>query len=140
MSAHVYLGLGSNLPGNYDSPLAVVQHAIATIAALPMTQLISHSPLIATPAIGPVQPDYINCVVAISTTLSPLTLLFKTQQIEQAFGRSKTIRWGARILDIDLLTYDDVQLRYESLTLPHPQIDNRPFVKEALAQLAKGVR
>ena len=89
-----------------------------------------------TQAIGPGnQPDYINAVACLNTQLSPLDLLDCLQQIEQQQGRVRTIRWGARTLDLDILLYDQQVIDSERLTIPHPRMHERAFVLAPLQDL-----
>ena len=82
------------------------------------------------------QPEFLNGVVEIATDLDPTELLAAVKAIEKALGRLPAYRWGPRLIDIDILLYD--RLRWESpeLTIPHPGILERPFVREPLAELA----
>lgn len=84
---------------------------------------------------GPAQPAYLNAAVRISTTLSPRALLAVLNQLEDAAGRKRTVRWGPRTLDLDLLFYEGVVLESSALTLPHPGIASRRFVLEPLCEL-----
>lgn len=104
------------------------------IAALPDVDLQSLSGFYQTAPMGPDgQPDYINAVMGISTTLTPLGLLRGLQDIENAHGRERTERWGARTLDLDILLYGDAQIATPELTVPHPGIAERAFVLYPLA-------
>jgi 2-amino-4-hydroxy-6-hydroxymethyldihydropteridine diphosphokinase len=78
-------------------------------------------------------------VVELITDLSPFELLRRVQKIEKAVGRTPTYRWGPRVLDIDILLYDSVKLNLPRLTIPHPQMSQRPFVMEPLAEIAPDV-
>lgn len=79
-------------------------------------------------------------MAAIATTLAPLQLLDALQAIENRQGRERSVRWGARTLDLDLLFYDQLQLRSERLQLPHPRICERLFVLQPLAEIAPQLR
>ncbi len=131
--SRAYIGLGSNL----DNPLAQLRHATAALANLAVTTLVATSGIYRSRALGPgEQPDYLNAVVALDTTLDPLALLRALQAIEQAQGRVRGERWGARTLDLDLLLYDDVVLDSTELTLPHPRMAERDFVLYPLAEIS----
>jgi len=133
MSVRVYIGLGSNL----DDPLSQVRAAIDELAALPQSRLHAVSPLYRTPPLGPAdQPDYINAVVAVDTDLEPLTLLDELQRIEHYHGRVRSLRWGPRTLDLDLLLYGDRTIASERLIVPHPGLSERPFVIFPLQAIA----
>jgi 2-amino-4-hydroxy-6-hydroxymethyldihydropteridine diphosphokinase len=84
------------------------------------------------------QPPFVNCAIAVSTSLSPHELLKRGQATERAFGRDRANerRWGPRTLDVDLIAYDDVTLDDPDLTLPHPRLFERAFVLVPLAEIA----
>ena len=84
------------------------------------------------------QPPFVNLCIAVETTLAPLALLGRTQEIERVFGRDRAHerRWGPRSLDIDILSYDDLALDTPDLTLPHPRMFERAFVLVPLAEIA----
>lgn len=128
-----YIGLGSNL----DDPVLHVQQACGELNQLPTSQLLACSALYRSPPMGPTdQPDYINAVAAIKTTLAPHQLLAELQVIEQRHGRKRERRWGARTLDLDLLIYADMTLSDVTLTLPHPGLAERDFVLYPLQEIA----
>ncbi|MEC6824172.1 2-amino-4-hydroxy-6-hydroxymethyldihydropteridine diphosphokinase [Photobacterium sp. NCIMB 13483] len=128
-----YIAIGSNL----GDPVAQAQTAIKALQHLPNTQVISVSSLYSSTPMGPQnQPDYINAVVAIDTTLAPLELLDHTQAIELEQGRvRKDERWGPRTLDLDILLYGDLQHQCERLTVPHYGMKVREFVLYPLAEI-----
>ena len=131
--ASVYIALGSNL----NDPATQIQQGLSALAALPEVNDVRCAPWYRSRAIGPGnQPDYINTVASATTTLTPETLLRALQQIEDKQGRQRTIRWGARTLDLDLLLYNQLQYQTDSLQLPHPQLRHRGFVLLPLADLA----
>jgi 2-amino-4-hydroxy-6-hydroxymethyldihydropteridine diphosphokinase len=84
------------------------------------------------------QPPFVNCAIAVETTLSPQALLARAQDVESAFGRDRAgeTRWGPRTLDIDLIDYDKRTLSSPDLTLPHPRALERAFVLLPLAEIA----
>ncbi|GAB4038731.1 2-amino-4-hydroxy-6-hydroxymethyldihydropteridine diphosphokinase [Spirosoma gilvum] len=82
------------------------------------------------------QPTYLNQVLAIETTLKPEELLNQTQAIEQELGRVRIERWGARLIDIDILYYDQLKLQTERLTIPHPYLHQRRFTLVPLAEIS----
>ena len=132
-----YIALGSNLAGNLDSPASQVIRAFQSIEQLPKTKLIKTSSLYQSAAVGYLnQPDFINAVVEISTQLSPEDLLEKLLNIEHKAGRQRPFANAPRVLDCDLLLYDNVILNTEKLTLPHPRMHQRGFVLLPLAEIA----
>ena len=86
------------------------------------------------------QPHFYNQVAELSTQLAPLQLLHRALAIEARLGRQRTVRWGPRTVDIDLLLYDDLQMQGPELTLPHPRMWERAFVLVPLAELAPELR
>jgi len=139
--ADVYIALGSNM----DSPHQQLDSALEALAQHPNIQLIAVSNRYQTPPIGPQQPDFINAAAQLSTDLSPLDLLDALQAIEQQQNRVRSIHWGPRTLDLDILFYNDLVggspvgdslvIESERLTIPHPRIGERAFVLVPLMDL-----
>ncbi|NQY88306.1 MAG: 2-amino-4-hydroxy-6-hydroxymethyldihydropteridine diphosphokinase [Colwellia sp.] len=129
-----YIGLGSNL----SSPIKQVQAAIDEIKKIAHSQVIKVSSLYLSKPMGPQdQDDYINAVLALQTTLTPLELLDALQSIENKAGRvRKENRWGARILDLDIILFGDDIITSERLTVPHYGMTKREFVLLPLAEIA----
>lgn len=120
-----YLGLGANL----DQPIQQLCRAINRLQQQSGIEQLRSSHFYASTPMGPQnQPDYVNAVVEIETHLSPLALLDVCQHIENEQQRRRALRWGARTLDIDILSIADIQMQDERLTLPHPGIIYRDFV------------
>lgn len=134
--AQVFIGLGSNLA----NPVLQIKTALDSLANLPSSQLVKTSPLYGSTPQGPQdQPDFVNAVCLLQTELPPLTLLDALQAIEQAQGRIKKRHWGERLIDLDILLYDDAVMTTERLTLPHPQMHQRDFVLMPLADISPGL-
>lgn len=133
-----YIGLGSNL----DGPERHVRDAIAALASLPGTRLRRSSSFYRSRPVGPPgQPDYINAVIELETDLEPHDLLDSMQSIEQAHGRVRSReRWGPRPLDLDLLLFDEREIRDARLIVPHPEIGRRNFVLCPLLEVAPAAR
>lgn len=129
-----YIGLGSNL----DRPAEQLMTARQTLTALPNIKETGFSSLYRNPPMGPQdQPDYVNAVMAITTSLPAIDLLRQLQAVEQSQGRIRTgERWGARTLDLDLLLYGDRQIEIPDLTVPHIGIAERAFVLYPLYEIA----
>ena len=129
-----YVGIGSNL----DDPRAQVLRAIAALAQLRGTQLVSSSPLYQTPPLGDVaQPPFVNAAAGLLTQLSPEALLAELRALETRLGRQPPReRWGPRVIDLDLLVVGRETRATPELTLPHPGIAQRDFVLYPLADLA----
>lgn len=129
-----FIGLGANLA----QPIAQLQQALIAIKALPNTKLVAASSFYGSKPMGPQdQPNYVNAVVAIDTSLAPLALLDHLQHIEQQQGRQrKAERWGPRTLDLDILLYGQQLINSERLTIPHYGLNQREFVLYPLAEIA----
>ena len=131
-----YIGLGSNL----DDPAEQVERAFQFLRAVPEIRLLSRSSLYASGAIGPVdQPDYVNAVAKISTTLDARALLRVLKKIEQLRGRKRGVRWGPRVIDLDLLVFGNQEIDELNLKVPHPGISERNFVLLPLMEVAPGL-
>ncbi len=128
------IGLGSNL----GSPVQTLRSARQAIANQPGIREKSFSSLYQSVPMGPAdQPDYVNAVMIVDTTLAPLQLLDVLQAIENAHGRVRQgERWGPRTLDLDMLLYDELEMDDIRLKLPHPGMTEREFVLYPLAEIA----
>ena len=132
-----YLGIGSNL----GDRLAYLQLAVDGLAASAGVTVVAVSPVYETePVGGPEQPEYLNAVVAVETTLDPRALLHVAQSLESEAARVRRERWGPRTLDVDVLLVDEVALDTADLVVPHPRMYERGFVMAPLADLAPAVR
>lgn len=128
-----YIGLGANL----DNPAKQLTTAVAAIDALPQSRIDNISSVYSSPPMGPQdQPDYLNAVLALDTELTPAGLLESLQAIENAQGRQRGERWGARTLDLDILLYGDQVVAEPQLQIPHPGLKQRNFVLLPLMELA----
>ena len=131
------IALGSNLA----QPITQIQAALAQIAQIPHTQLLKTSSLYQTAPVGYAdQPDFINAVCMVETTLSGVDLLQTLQQIEQQFGRERHFRNAPRTLDLDIIDYAQQSSEDALLTLPHPRAHQRSFVMMPLAEIAPDYR
>lgn len=128
-----YIALGANL----DQPSAQVQRAILLLNTLPNTSVIKTSSFYRSAPCGYVnQPDFINAVAALSTSLTADDLLASLLQLEQQFGRIRTFKNAPRTLDLDILLYDDLVITTPYLTVPHPRMTERAFVMIPLQEIA----
>lgn len=128
----VFIGLGSNL----DDPLLQIKEAIEQLKRLKSLKFINVSGLYSSAPMGPQdQPDYINAVVEVATSLTAEQLLDELQAIENKQGRERSERWGARTLDLDILLYGDEIINTARLTVPHSGISERNFVLYPLSDL-----
>jgi 2-amino-4-hydroxy-6-hydroxymethyldihydropteridine diphosphokinase len=127
------------LGGNVGDVRATFAAAIAMLCDGGAVRLLARSSDYRTPPWGVAdQPPFINAVIAVSTTLTPHSLLARAQACEQALGRDRAREqhWGPRPIDLDVLAYDDVALADATLTLPHPRLFERAFVLVPLAEIA----
>ncbi len=121
----VYIGLGANL----DQPQQQLKQALIELAKLENSTLVAHSSLYHSKPVGPQdQPDYVNAVALIETSLKPLALLDALQQLEQDHGRIRKRHWGERTLDLDIILIDDCEIDSKRLKVPHPFAQQRSFV------------
>jgi len=131
LSVKAYLALGSNL----GDRLATLQRAVDLLAAGDGVEIVRCSRVYQTDPVGPPQPDYLNAVLEIATTLSPRALLERCLFVENEMGRVRAERWGPRTVDIDLLTYGRERVEEPGLSVPHPRMHERAFVLVPLAEL-----
>lgn len=135
----VFIGIGANLA----NPLKQCAMAIRKMAEIPETKLVATSsfyksePLLLPHSNENQVPWYVNVVCRCSTTLSPIKLLESLAFIEKKMGRKRRKKWEPRIIDLDLLFYDDLVMKTKQIEIPHPEIQNRRFVLEPLAEIAK---
>ena len=128
----VFVALGSNL-GDRGQWLA---EARERLAALPATRMVRASSVEETAPLGGVpQGPYLNQMVELDTGLEPEALLDACLGIEAALGRERTVRWGPRQIDLDIVRYGDRVVKTGTLTVPHPELPNRPFWRRELAEL-----
>jgi 2-amino-4-hydroxy-6-hydroxymethyldihydropteridine diphosphokinase len=128
-----YLALGSNL----GDRAAMLQFAIDELSARSTTTVTAVSRVYETdPVGGPEQGAYLNAVIAVDTMLDAHALLRVAHEIEDAAQRVRTVRWGPRTLDVDVLLYDDVHIDDAVLTVPHPRMWERDFVLVPLRDVA----
>jgi 2-amino-4-hydroxy-6-hydroxymethyldihydropteridine diphosphokinase len=131
------IALGSNLPSDQGSPRRNLHSAIERIGALGRVTAISRF-LVTAPEMYRDQPDFLNAALLLETALEPLDLLRALLAIELAMGRVRTgvPAKGTRIIDLDLVLFDEVVMTSAELTLPHPGLAERRFVLEPLSQIA----
>ena len=128
-----FIALGSNL----GDPEAQLRLAVSALSELHESRLADCSAVYRSAAVGPgEQPDYLNAVLRLETSLDPLSLLDALQAIETRQGRERDVRWGARTLDLDLILYGRETVASERLTLPHPRFAERNFVLYPLRDVA----
>ena len=128
-----YIGLGANI----DDPQQQLIRALKALNGLPSTRLTGWSSFYSSRPLGPQdQPDFINAVAVIETSLPPAELLAHTQHLESAQGREKRRHWGERCIDLDILLYGDQVVDTPDLTIPHAGLTERSFVIVPLLEIA----
>jgi 2-amino-4-hydroxy-6-hydroxymethyldihydropteridine diphosphokinase len=134
MGETAYIGLGANL----DDPRGQLEAALAALAAHTGVELLAVSSVCESDPVGPVsdQPAFLNAVAEISTILPAADLLAALHGIENDLGRTRTVRFGPRTCDLDLLLYGDLESDDPALLLPHPRLAERRFVLDPLTELA----
>ena len=129
----VFISLGSNMEDRYW----YIQEAIHQLRAVDQIDVTVISSVYKTNPVGYVdQPAFLNLVVGLQTTLTPLELLAETQRIENDLGRKREIKWGPRTIDLDILLFDQENMELEHLILPHPRMWQRAFVIIPLLEVA----
>jgi len=131
MTHTVYIALGTNL----GDRLANLRTAIEGLA--PDVTMLAESHIYETPPWGyEDQPSFLNMVVKAETDLEPAALLMFLKKLEVDLGREKSVRWGPRLIDLDILFYDDLIIESPPLVIPHPRLHERGFVLAPLADVA----
>ncbi len=128
-----FVALGSNL----NEPAEQIDRALEFLARIPHTELVAVSSYYQSAPLGGIeQPDFVNAVAELSTTLDASELLRRLLEIERTQGRVRGKRWGPRVIDLDLLVHGNTVSDEKWLQLPHPRIAERNFVLLPLRELA----
>ena len=132
LSAISFIGTGSNVGDAADN----CKKGIKAIEKIKGNEIIAISSFYKTEPVSNIEQDwFVNCVIKIKTVLTPYQLLHKLQDIEKRLGRKKGVKWGARIIDLDILLYDNLIVDEDSLKIPHPRMHERRFVLEPLSEI-----
>ncbi|MDI6703952.1 MAG: 2-amino-4-hydroxy-6-hydroxymethyldihydropteridine diphosphokinase [bacterium] len=132
-----YISLGSNV-GNKKKN---IERALELIKDIDKVEISKVSSLYHTEPVGVKDQDwFLNCCAEIEVSLSPKGLLSALQDIENRLGREEGIRWGPRIIDIDILLYDALEISSKDLKIPHPYLDKRRFVLIPLREIAEKIK
>ena len=136
-----YVALGSNL----DDRIALIEAAIARLAALDETTLAARASIWETRPVGPGTGPYLNTAVALDSATEPHAMLEQLATIESELGRVRRVRWGDRRIDLDLIAGFDasgaeLEVADERLSLPHPRVHERDFVLQPLVELEPELR
>jgi 2-amino-4-hydroxy-6-hydroxymethyldihydropteridine diphosphokinase len=128
-----YLGIGTNLGNRKEN----IKLAVKKVYALKDTRVLKESKVMESlPVGGPAgQRRYLNAALKIDTQLPALALLRQLKEIESQMGRKKTMRFGPRIIDLDILLYADKVIKSKKLTIPHPRMFERDFVVKPLKEI-----
>lgn len=127
-----YLGIGSNLGDRLENlesavrGLSVAGSVVVAVSSVYRTEPVGLKE----------QPEFLNAVVAVDTELTPRGLLALAQEVERAAGRDRSVRWGPRTLDVDILLYEDAEVDDPDLEIPHPRLAERRFALEPLVEIA----
>ena len=131
-----YIGIGSNLGTSGENCV----EAIEKISTNDHIKIISKSSFYKTAPIGDIEQDwFINSVIRVDTKLNPKELLLTLLNIEFEMGRIRKEKWGPRLIDLDLLFYDNLILNQEGITLPHPEMQKRNFVLVPLNEISENL-
>jgi 2-amino-4-hydroxy-6-hydroxymethyldihydropteridine diphosphokinase len=129
-----FIGIGSNVGDKIKN----CRQAITEIRQCKQNRLIAQSPLYKTEPIGYTRQDwFINCVIKVETNFTSYELLNALEDIEMSMGRERVHKWGPRIIDLDILFFNDEIFQCEGLTIPHPEVQNRAFVLVPLREIAR---
>ena len=132
-----YIGFGSNLGNRLNN----CRNAIGALGELPLCKVIKTSSFYETSPVGLVeQPAFINGVVVLETSEDAHGLFHRMLEIENLYGRIRTLKWGPRSIDLDLLFFDDQIINTPELSVPHPFLHERRFVLEPLNEVAPSFR
>ncbi len=131
-----YIGIGSNL----GDKLSQCQQAVSEILKVDRNKLLARSSFFKTQPVGYTFQDwFVNGVLKIETDLEAPELLRRLKTIESQLGRTETIRWGPRTIDLDILFFDDIEIHTEELQIPHPRVQDRQFVLIPLAEIDRNL-
>ncbi len=128
----IFLQTGTNLGNKHQNLLKANELIVQLIG-----EIVAQSKIYETEAWGITnQPTFYNQVLKVETHLAPLQVLLRIQDIEEQLGRVRKEKWGERIIDIDILFYDEQVVREKDLIIPHPEIQNRNFVLIPMLEIA----
>jgi 2-amino-4-hydroxy-6-hydroxymethyldihydropteridine diphosphokinase len=128
-----FIGIGANM----GRPAEMCRTTLGKLAEIPGIKLLRSSSLYRTEPVGPRQQEwFINAVAEIRTNLSPRVLLETLKDIERRLGRTETVKWGPRVIDLDILLYGQEVIQEGDLVVPHPELHRRRFVLVPLCEIA----
>jgi 2-amino-4-hydroxy-6-hydroxymethyldihydropteridine diphosphokinase len=131
-----YIGMGSNLGDRREN----LRRAVSLLQDSPLMEVKRLAPLYRSAPLGDTgQPEFLNTVAQVAATLAPRELLNCLLEVEKKLGRVRKERWGPRVIDLDLLLYDDMTVQEPDLVVPHPRLTERAFVVVPLAAIAPDI-
>jgi 2-amino-4-hydroxy-6-hydroxymethyldihydropteridine diphosphokinase len=133
MNNVIYLGLGSNIGNRVEN----IIFALSVLQSSGFVNIKKISSFYETSPIGPKQRKFYNIVVKANTSLNPHDLLSIIKQTEKLMGREKTLHWGPRVIDVDILFFNRIVIVEKNLIIPHKEIQNRLFVLAPLNEISK---
>ncbi|WP_042453873.1 2-amino-4-hydroxy-6-hydroxymethyldihydropteridine diphosphokinase [Neobacillus dielmonensis] len=137
MENAAFIALGSNVGNRYDNMMS----AVSQLTANHDVQLVNYSSIYETDPVGYEDQDlFLNMVIKVSTVLNPFELLDRCLSIETSLGRKREIRWGPRTVDLDILLYNQENIKTDKLIVPHPRMLERAFVMVPLLELNPDLR
>lgn len=125
------IAIGSNRRGTHGSPVAEVAAAIAALGGV-----VAESPVLSSAPIGPSIRRFANAVILVESAVAPPAMLARLKAIERAFGRRRGARWGARVIDLDIVAWSGGAWRSKGLCVPHAAFQDRDFVLAPLRAIA----
>lgn len=128
----IFIGLGSNLGDRLQN----LRRAVDELGARGVSCVMASSVYETAPVGKEEQPDFLNAVIEVETSLTPEELLSVCMEVERVLGRVRVERWGPRVVDVDVLLYDDLRIESEMLVVPHPRLFERRFVLAPLVEIA----
>ena len=133
----VYAGLGSNLGNKRENIIKAIDRldACEGICVKEKSGFFN-----TTPVGGPLQPDYVNCAIGMETEIEPQVLLEEFKKIEIGLGRKPGVRWGPRVVDLDILLYGNRIVDEHNLKIPHERMHERAFVLEPLCEISPDIK
>ena len=133
----VYAGLGSNLGNKRENIIKAIDRLDACEGICVKEKSAFFNP---TPVGGPLQPDYVNCAIGMETEIEPQVLLEEFKKIEIGLGRKPGVRWGPRVVDLDILLYGNRIVDEHNLKIPHERMHERAFVLEPLCEISPDIK
>ena len=133
----VYAGLGSNLGNKRENIIKAIDRLDACEGICVKEKSAFFN---TTPVGGPLQPDYVNCAIGMETEIEPQVLLEEFKKIEIGLGRKPGVRWGPRVVDLDILLYGNRIVDEHNLKMPHERMHERAFVLEPLCEISPDIK